>query len=54
MDNKKSYLKVVIVQNNPIYKNIPENIKNLTEMLKRFSENDKLDIVLFTEMALTL
>ena len=53
MDNKKSYLKVVIVQNNPIYKNIPENIKNLTEMIKPFSKNDKIDIVLFTEMALT-
>ncbi len=53
MENEKSFLKVIIVQNNPVYKNIPENIKYLTETLKSFSEKDKIDIVLFTEMALT-
>ena len=53
MEKEKSFLKVIIVQNNPVYKNIPENIKYLTETLKSFSEKDKIDIVLFTEMALT-
>ena len=46
-------LKVVIVQNNPIYKNISKNIEILNDMLKSLSEKDKIDIVLFTEMALT-
>jgi protein N-terminal amidase len=46
-------LKVIIVQNNPIYKNISKNIEILNDMLKSLSENDKIDIVLFTEMALT-
>jgi protein N-terminal amidase len=46
-------LKVVIVQNNPIYKNISKNIEILKDMLKSLSEKDKIDIVLFTEMALT-
>ena len=53
MNDKKSFLKVVIVQNNPIYKGIKENIKNLSEMIFKFSEKDKIDVVLFTEMALT-
>ena len=53
MEKEKSLMKVVIVQNNPVYKNIPENIKYLTETLKGFSEKDKIDIVLFTEMAFT-
>ena len=46
-------LKVVIVQSNPIYKNITKNIEILKDMLKSLSEKDKIDIVLFTEMALT-
>ena len=46
-------LKVVIVQNNPVYKNISKNIEILTDMLKSLSDKDKIDIVLFTEMALT-
>ena len=53
MKDLSSCLKVIIIQNNPIYKNIQQNIKNLTEMLKNYSEKDKIDIVLFTEMALT-
>ena len=53
MDTNKSYLKVIIVQNNPVYKDINQNIKYLTETLKDFSEKDKIDILLFTEMALT-
>ena len=53
MEDNKSRLKVVIVQNNPVYKNISENIKILNDILKSFSEKDKIDIVLFTEMALT-
>ena len=53
MNGKNSYLTVIIVQNNPVYKDIPKNIKYLTETLKDFSEKDKIDIVLFTEMALT-
>ena len=46
-------LKVVLVQSNPIYKNITKNIQILNDMLKSLSEKDKIDIVLFTEMALT-
>ncbi len=53
MKDLSSCLKVIIIQNNPVYKNIQQNIKNLTEMLKNYSEKDKIDIVLFTEMALT-
>ena len=53
MDFNKSFLKVILVQNNPVYKDINQNIKYLTESLKSFSEKDKIDIVLFTEMALT-
>ena len=53
MNDKKSFLKVIIVQNNPEYKNIKKNIEYLTDSLKNFTENDKIDIVLFTEMALT-
>ena len=53
MNDKKSFLKVIIVQNNPEYKNIKKNIEYLTDTLKNFTENDKIDIVLFTEMALT-
>ena len=53
MNDTKSNLKVIIVQNNPIYKEIKQNIKDLSEMLNKYSENDKIDIVLFTEMALT-
>ena len=42
MDTNKSYLKVIIVQNNPVYKDINQNIKYLTETLKDFSEKEKL------------
>ena len=49
----KSYMKVIIVQNNPVYKNISKNIEILNDYLKDFSEKDKIDVVLFTEMALT-
>ena len=49
----KSYMKVIIVQNNPVYKNISKNIEILNEYLEDFSEKDKIDVVLFTEMALT-
>ena len=48
-----SYMKVIIVQNNPVYKDIKKNIDILNEYLKDFSEKDKIDVVLFTEMALT-
>ena len=51
--DKKSFLKVIIVQNNPVYKIIKQNIEYLTDAIKNFTENDKIDIVLFTEMALT-
>ena len=53
MDSNNSFIKVVIVQNNPAYKNISKNIEILNDYLKDFSEKDKIDIVLFTEMALT-
>ena len=53
MNIKTSYMKVIIVQNNPEYKNISKNIETLKEYLKDFSEEDKIDVVLFTEMALT-
>ena len=53
MESNNSYLKVIIVQNNPIYKNISKNIEILSDYLKDFSKEDKIDIVLFTEMALT-
>ena len=53
MENQNSELKVIIVQNNPIYKNIKKNIEILTKMIEPYSKNDNIDIVLFTEMALT-
>ncbi len=36
MKDGTSFLKVIIIQNNPVYKNIQQNIKNLTEMLKNY------------------
>jgi len=53
MDPENTYMKVIIVQNNPEYKNIPKNIQILKEYLKDFSDKDQIDVVLFTEMALT-
>ena len=53
MNENKSYLKLIIVQNNPVYKDIQKNINYLNETLQPFSESDKIDLVLFTEMALT-
>ena len=53
MESEKSYMKVIIVQNNPEYKNISKNIETLKSYLKEFSEKDQIDVVLFTEMALT-
>ena len=41
------------MQNNPIYKEIKQNIKDLSEMLKKYSENDKIDIVFIHRNALT-
>ena len=46
-------MKVILVQNNPEHKNISKNIQTLKEYLKDFSENDQIDLVLFSEMALT-
>lgn len=51
--SNNSYMKVILVQNNPEYKNISKNIEILNEYLKDFSAEDKIDVVLFTEMALT-
>ena len=51
--SNNSYMKVILVQNNPEYKNISKNIEILNEYLKDFSAKDKIDVVLFTEMALT-
>ena len=51
--SSNSYLKVIIVQNNPVYKNISKNIEILNDYLKDFTAEDKIDVVLFTEMALT-
>ena len=51
--SSNSYMKVIIVQNNPVYKNISKNIEILNEYLKDFTSEDKIDVVLFTEMALT-
>ena len=53
MKSENSYMKVILVQNNPEYKNISKNIETLKDYLKDFSEKDEIDIVLFTEMALT-
>ena len=53
MNAENSYMKVIIVQSNPEYKNISKNIEILKEYLKDFSDKDQIDVVLFTEMALT-
>lgn len=49
----KIKIKVLIIQNNPEYKNPSKNISNLKEMLSKYSQKDKIDLILFTEMALT-
>ena len=46
-------MKVILVQNNPEHKNISKNIQTLKEYLKDFFENAQIDLVLFSEMALT-
>ncbi len=51
MENNK--LNVVIVQILPKYKDIQANIDKITSLLSKYSEKDKIDIVLFPEMALT-
>ena len=53
MNPEDKYLNVIIVQNNPVYKNISKNIETLKEYLKDFTDKDQIDVVLFTEMALT-
>ena len=53
MNSEDKYMNIIIVQNNPEYKNISKNIETLKEYLKDFTDKDKIDVVLFTEMALT-
>ena len=53
MNPEDKYLNIIIVQNNPEYKNISKNIETLKEYLKDFTDKDQIDVVLFTEMALT-
>jgi protein N-terminal amidase len=49
----KSNLNAIIVQYQPIYKNVEANIIKLEKMLSQYTTNDKIDIVIFPEMALT-
>lgn len=46
-------LNVICVQYQPKFKNIEENIKFLTDLLSKYTQEDKIDIVVFPEMTLT-
>jgi protein N-terminal amidase len=55
MNNKSSLcnLNTVMIQYSPINRNIDQNIKKIDTLLDKYTEEDKIDILLFPEMALT-
>lgn len=53
MDKGKIKLKVLLIQNNPEYKQPEKNVEHLKEMVSKYTKNDNIDLILFTEMALT-
>ncbi len=49
----KININVVLVQFSPVTKNVKENIERVSNLLKDFNKEDKIDIVVFPEMSFT-
>lgn len=51
--NIQEEVKVICVQYEPKFKDVKYNIKKLEKMFEKYSEKDKIDIVVFPEMTLS-
>ena len=48
-----SKVNVLLVQYNPKFKDVESNIETLEKLLSKYLEKDKIDIIIFPEMALS-
>ena len=53
MNKSKNQVNVLLVQYNPQFKKISQNIEYLTKLLSKYSKEDKIDIIVFPEMTLS-
>ena len=51
--NNESKVNVLLVQYNPKYKAISENIKFISNLLSKYTKEDKIDLIVFPEMTLS-
>lgn len=53
MNKSNNQVNVLLVQYNPQFKKISQNIEYLTKLLSKYSKEDKIDIIVFPEMTLS-